>query len=274
MVRKKFLNIIRLLLLVILAFSVIMSIQRLLQNLQASRNRSDALQLTGLDEAVSVSAGSNASTGPYDPQKPLLPPEASKLAKLRLEGLQEINSDVTGWIEIPGTPISYPLLLGVDGDYYLNNNWKKEASRDGSIFLDATSNPDLTNFHTLIHGHRILFSEEMFSTLERYKETEYWQEHPSIYLVIEDGIYRYDIFAAFEANARGAVYRLDLDDKREQFIEFCLESSVLKTDVKPLADERLLTLSTCTANNTRKRWVVQGVLREIYDRDPSVAPQP
>ena len=72
----------------------------------------------------------------------------------------------------------------------------------------------------------------------------------------------------------GAVYRLDLDDKRDQFIEFCLESSVLKTDVKPLAEERLLTLSTCTANNTRKRWVVQGVLREIYDRDPSVVPNP
>ena len=186
--RKKILNIVRLLLLVVLSFSVIMSIQRLLQNLQASRNRSDALQLTGLDQAVSTPADPNASAGPYDPQKPVLPPEASKLAKLRLEGLQEINSDVTGWIEIPGTPISYPLLLGVDGDYYLNNNWKKEASRDGSIFLDATSNPDLTNFHTLIHGHRILFSEEMFSTLERYKETAYWQEHPSIYLVIEVGI--------------------------------------------------------------------------------------
>ena len=104
--RKKILNIVRLLLLVVLSFSVIMSIQRLLQNLQASRNRSDALQLTGLDQAVSTPADPNASAGPYDPQKPVLPPEASKLAKLRLEGLQEINSDVTGWIEIPGTPIS------------------------------------------------------------------------------------------------------------------------------------------------------------------------
>ena len=68
--RKKILNIVRLLLLVVLSFSVIMSIQRLLQNLQASRNRSDALQLTGLDQAVSTPADPNASAGPYDPQKP------------------------------------------------------------------------------------------------------------------------------------------------------------------------------------------------------------
>ncbi|MFR0925048.1 MAG: hypothetical protein ACLSGI_10835 [Butyricicoccaceae bacterium] len=38
-----------------------------------------------------------------------------------LPALQQVNSDVIGWIAIPGTEISYPLVQGADNDYYLTH---------------------------------------------------------------------------------------------------------------------------------------------------------
>ena len=43
-----------------------------------------------------------------------------------LPALQQVNSDVIGWIAIPGTGISYPLGQGPDNDYYLTHLEKKQ----------------------------------------------------------------------------------------------------------------------------------------------------
>ena len=42
-----------------------------------------------------------------------------------LPALQQVNSDVIGWIAIPGTEISYPLVQGTDNDYYLTHTWNQ-----------------------------------------------------------------------------------------------------------------------------------------------------
>ena len=61
------------------------------------------------------------------------------------------------------------------------------------------------------------------------------------------------------------VYRLDLEEHRQELIDFCLDNSVLDTGVVPKPEEQLLTLSTCTGFGHAARWVVQGVLRERYE---------
>ena len=54
---------------------------------------------------------------------------------LQVKTLQEENSDIIGWIEIEGTSINYPVLQGTDNEYYMTHNYKKEKSKNGSIFL-------------------------------------------------------------------------------------------------------------------------------------------
>ena len=41
--------------------------------------------------------------------------ESQRITKLK--EYQNINSDIVGWLEIPGTNISYPILQGIDNDY-------------------------------------------------------------------------------------------------------------------------------------------------------------
>ena len=54
---------------------------------------------------------------------------------LQVKTLQEENSDIIGWLEIEGTSINYPVLQGTDNEYYMTHNYKKEKSKNGSIFL-------------------------------------------------------------------------------------------------------------------------------------------
>lgn len=196
------------------------------------------------------------------PQQIWLDPYAAALSELDLPALQEVNSDVVGWILIPDSDISFPLLQGTDNDYYLHYTWQKSWSSLGSIFIDYRSSGDLSDFHTIIYGHR-MNNHTMFAPLHNYKQDGYWQEHPSVYIMDANGVHRYDIFAAYET-ATTETYRLQFSDNaaRQSYLDGCARQNILDTGIVPTVDDHVITLSTCTGTGQSTRWVVQAVLRE------------
>lgn len=197
-------------------------------------------------------------------------PYAALLNATDLDALREINGDVIGWITIPETDLSYPLLQGGDNRYYLNHTWSGERNSAGAIFLECQCAPDFSDFNTIVYGHR-MNNTLMFGSLRGYQEEGYWKEHPSVYIVDDENVYRYDIFAAFQARVEDAPYQLKLrrEEDKEAFLQFSLERSVFQTDVEPTAEGRVLTLSTCVSGTGRSptRWVVQAALAYTFDRD-------
>ena len=174
--------------------------------------------------------------------------------------LQSLNEDIIGWLLFDYNGISYPVLQGEDNSYYLNRTRKKEKSAVGSIFLECEVSRDLSDFNTIIYGHKMR-NGSMFGSLEKYKEESYWRDHPSVYLVSAEGVRRYDVYAAYEAGVRDITYGLKIKDqeKKEELIRFGKDQSDIDTGIEPTADDRILTLSTCTGRGYRTRWVVQAV---------------
>ena len=78
------------------------------------------------------------------------------------------TSDVIGWIAIPGTEISYPLVQGTDSDYYLTHTWNQNSSAVGAIFMDCRCSADFSGFNTIVYGHR-MNNGSMFAALKHYK---------------------------------------------------------------------------------------------------------
>ena len=178
-----------------------------------------------------------------------------------LSPLREVNADVVCWIEIPDV-LSYPVLQGTDNAYYLSHAWDGEKNAAGSIFLDCRASPDLTDFHTLLYGHRMRDSS-MFGSLKQYADADFWRQHPSVCLSDERGTRRYDIFAAYEVGVTEIVYRQDLSsaEDRQELIRFALDRSVIDTGIAPTPEDTIITLSTCTGSGHHStRWVVQAVL--------------
>jgi sortase B len=190
-------------------------------------------------------------------------PYIEALQSIDLAALQAENSEVLGWIFIPDTKVNYPVLQTGDNEYYLTHTWQKTSSSTGSIFLDYRNSGDMSDFNTLIYGHRMA-NGSMFRALANYTTQSYWEEHPSVYFVDAAGCRRYDVFAAYEVSVVGISYETVFADEaaKQDFIDQCLARSGITTGVQPTASDRILTLSTCTGRGYSTRWVVQAVYHE------------
>ena len=188
-------------------------------------------------------------------------PHYDAMKEVDLTALREVNPDVIGWIRIPGTQIDYPLMQGEDNQYYLERTWKGEPNAAGSIFLEQHCSADLSDFNTIIYGHRMK-NGSMFAALKYYNKMDYLQEHPYVYILDDAGPHRYEVFSAYEASVTGTTYRLAIEDDeiKQKFIDDCSGWSVIETGVEPTIRDRMLTLSTCTGRGYETRWVVQARL--------------
>lgn len=202
---------------------------------------------------------------PAVPDAPVEEPDAAEEPEtaVDLAPLQAVNPDVQAWIAIPGTDLSYPVVQAADNDYYLTHTWKKESSSVGAIFLDYRSSAQFSDFNTLLYGHRMR-NGSMFGSLKSYKDQTYWEQAPSIYLTDANGTHQYDIFAAYQAKTDAALYQpaVDSAEHAEEVLRYAATHSVIDTGISPTADDRILTLVTCTGTGYSARWIVQAVLVE------------
>ena len=219
-----------------------------------------AADVTGGSGETSGSAGADGTEEAPEEVPVWQDPYAQALKDMDFSALRQQNPDVLGWILIPGTRVSYPVVQGTDNSYYLDHTWRGGKNSVGAIFMECRNSSDLSDFNTIIYGHR-MNNRSMFGTLSQYKSRSYWQAHPYVYLTDDSGTHRYEIFAAGEVSVDSDVYRLGLrsDSSRQSFLDSCLALSALNTGVTPHTYDKVLTLSTCTGNGHATRWVVQAV---------------
>lgn len=190
-------------------------------------------------------------------------PIAEALSQTTFAALTEKNSDTIGWIFMPGTDINYPILQTDNNDFYLNHTFEKLWNGTiGAIYMDFRNDPTFEDFHTIIYGHN-LSGGSMFSDLNKFlNEPEFYRTHRSLYIATIGGkVYRYDVYAACEADVTGHTYRLGLEDDSGKlaYINYCINQSAIRPGVIPQVDENVLTLSTCTGHGHHSRCVVQAV---------------
>lgn len=195
-----------------------------------------------------------------EPTPVYVDPYADALQNMDFVALREKNEDVLGWIVIPNTKLSYPLVQGEDNEYYLNHTWRKSYNSVGAIFMECKCSADLSDYNTIIYGHR-MNNRSMFGILLNYKNQSYWEEHPRVYITDDSGTHIYEIFAAHEVELNSPTYWLGVttQEHRQEFIDFALERSVIDTGIVPTVDDQFVTLSTCTGSGHDTRWVVQAV---------------
>ena len=239
-----------------------------------------AADVTDGSGEASGSAGADGSEEAPEEVPVWQDPYAQALKDMDFSALRQQNPDVLGWILIPGTRVSYPVVQGTDNSYYLDHTWRGGKNSVGAIFMDYRNSGDLSDFNTIIYGHR-MNNRSMFGTLSQYKSRSYWQAHPYVYLTDDSGTHRYEIFAAGEVSVDSDVYRLGLRSSsgRQSFLDSCLSLSTLNTGVTPHVYDKVLTLSTCTGNGHATRWVVQAVCpgqppEPQPEQLPEPAPQP
>ena len=184
--------------------------------------------------------------------------KAEPMITVDFDALKKTNADVVGWLYIPNSTISYPLLQGEDNEQYLHQTYDGTSSILGSIFMDFRNQADLSDDHTIIYGHNMK-NGSMFGTLKKYNDPAFYREHRNIYILTENGTYRYRVFSYHVADATGKVYTVHFDDTYtyEDYLALIMGSSYVSSKLSVTPKDRIITLSTCTGDED-SRFVVHA----------------
>ncbi|WP_294577966.1 class B sortase [uncultured Thomasclavelia sp.] len=171
------------------------------------------------------------------------------------------NPDVKGWIDIPDTNVSYPILQGETNDTYIHSDIDKNYFRAGSIFIASENADPFNDLNTVIYGHNMK-NGSMFNNIKSYTDQTFANEHPYVYIYLPDGtVSRYKVVAAHIIPEESVLYNTAITDI-QAFYQEMLSTSDISVDFDQSANNPVITLSTCTSagSESGKRNVVHAVL--------------
>lgn len=219
----------------------------------------DAGKSTGMDETK------NAGTDSLEMLKEMGVPIPEK--EIDFTDLQEnTNKDIYAWIYIPDSMIDYPVLQhDTDNTYYLNYNLDGSRGYPGCIYSENYNARDFSDPNTVLYGHNMK-KGTMFAGLHKFEDSEYFEEHPYVYIYTPEKLLVYEIFAAYEHSNEHLLLNYDLSSEvifqkyLDDIMDIRTMSSNIRKDMSLSSDNHILTLSTCIADKPDNRYLVQGVL--------------
>ena len=175
--------------------------------------------------------------------------------------LERINPDVVGWLAAEGTEIDYPVVRGKDNKFYLHHLFTGERNKLGSIFMDYRNHSDFSDKNTIIYGHNMK-DGSMFSSLTKYKDQRYYDNFPTMLLYTPVGDFTIELFAGIVVDGNYESVRFDFKDDHDfqNYIDSLKKKSTFESNTIVKADDRIITLCTCSYEFNNARYVLYGKL--------------
>jgi sortase B len=187
----------------------------------------------------------------------------SDTVRPEFQDLLKENDDLVGWVKIEDTKIDYPILQTDNNEDYLTQNFNKEYSILGSIFMDFRNDMKTLGKNTIIYGHRTK-NGSMFEHLIKFKDKAFLEEHRTFPFETLYDSYEAEVFAVYMTTTDFNYIQTDFasDEEFESYLSTVQEESIFETDVEVSGEDIILTLSTCDEelDSMDGRLVVQAKL--------------
>lgn len=181
---------------------------------------------------------------------------------INFDALSAVNSDVIAWIRLDNSAIDYPVVQCDDNDYYLSHLFDNQYNSSGAIFLDCRNHMDFSDKNSVIYGHHMK-NGTMFSVITKYKNQSFYDEHPAFHLYTPNANYEIEVFAGYVADVQDSAWDISFDDDGfSNWVDERIRKSAFHSEVKPSADDKIVTLSTCSYEFEDARFVLFGVLHQ------------
>lgn len=172
-------------------------------------------------------------------------------SKNNIKELQEeyLNLDIKGILSIDGEKFNYPVVLGIDNDYYLNHNYYKREDKMGAVYFDYRA--DLENSKKiLIYGHSSTKQDAYFNILENYYDGNYYKKHKYITLETETNIYKYEIFSVYVETSDFTYMNMNFNSEDSWYSHLLKlqNKSLYQIDIDLTKEDDILILQTCSNN--------------------------
>jgi sortase B len=168
------------------------------------------------------------------------------------ETLLQENPDTVGWLHIPDSLISYPVVQTTNNSKYLDTSFLGTRSSAGAVFADMDNDVKTPDQNVVLYGHNMGSGrKDMFGTLLEYKERVHYDAHRYLQF---DTIYEqhgwWKIFAIVNHDVRNTDWnylqlKFETQDNFLVWISQARDLSIYDADTILQADDHILTLSTC-----------------------------
>ena len=193
------------------------------------------------------------------------PELSSEIRQQLIESAISLNKaypDAIGWLYIPNTAISYPVMQADDNSYYLEHTYDGSSLKAGSIFLDFRCENRFMNPVNIIYGHN-MNNGSMLAGVLNYADNSYFDSHKYGWLATTETVYRIDFFSCAKADWNDDLYKGSTPTS--EWIPHILNKSVISREIAYTETDRFISLSTCSYEFQNARTILTGKLNETKE---------
>lgn len=154
--------------------------------------------------------------------------------------------------------INTPVAQTNDNQFYLKKSLSLKKSVLGSVFMDYRVNKDSKQIN--IYGHNSTKYKPPFNALEGYLKKEYFNEHKSISLKIDNEVKKYEIFSIVLADKKSTEEHMNLNYKKDSdwlsHFNRLKKRSIYKTNIELNENDKILVLQTCLFGKYKGKLMV------------------
>ena len=193
------------------------------------------------------------------------PELSSEIRQQLIESTISLNKaypNAIGWLYIPNTAISYPIMQADDNSYYLEHTYDGSSLKAGSIFLDFRCENRFMNPVNIIYGHN-MNNGSMLAGVLNYADNSYFDSHKYGWLATTETVYRIDFFSCAKADWNDDLYKGSTPTS--EWIPHILYKSVISREIAYTEIDRFISLSTCSYEFQNARTILTGKLNETKE---------
>lgn len=185
-----------------------------------------------------------------------LPPMQESFSELYAQ-----NPHIAGWLEMD-PDIALPVVQW-DNSFYMDHDFEGNEDVGGTLFVDSRNSLWPEDDHILIYGHNMK-DGSMFGSLNNYRNVGFLRNTACIQFNSIYGDAQYVPFALFDASMTKEdpnyfkLIRLNFSDEQpiEAFLEEAQSRSLFDIPVDVNADDKLLSLVTCSYSMDDGRFII------------------
>lgn len=183
--------------------------------------------------------------------------------------LIEKNNETVAWIKVNNTNVNYSVVKHNDNEYYLKHDFTKKYNINGWVFGDYRDNFQYFGNNTIIYAHNMT-NRTMFGSLVWCLKDSWLQNEDNHYIKLStpysNTVWR--IFSIYTIIPE--VYYLKTyfksTEEHQDFLNKIKERSIydfkFEDDLTP--DDKILTLSTCTDDGTKRIVIHAKMIKAEY----------
>lgn len=217
----------------------------------------DSVVVMGTEERRDGEAEPGPEAGaPFEEELEAAEPKLEIPEFIDFDRLHTISEDAVAWLYAPSTGINYVVAQAKDNAYYLHRLLDGTYARGGTLFADYRCSAEFTDWNTVIYGHDMK-SGTMFSGLTNYRNPDYYEGHPVMYLYLPGERYKLELVAGYTTDIYDRVYSLPASkEERDEVLAYAVGRSTFCSGITVEEEDRLVTLSTCSYDFNNARYVV------------------